>query len=53
VTGMFPLGALTTAPGPTVGPRLAALQFSAIGAALLPAPLAAATLGLDLAGALR
>ena len=53
VTGMFPLGALTTASGSAVGPRLGALQFSAIGAALLPAQLAGAAFGLNLAGALR
>jgi hypothetical protein len=53
VTGIFPLGALTTASGSSVGPRLGALQFSATGAALLPAQLAGATLGPDLAGALR
>ena len=35
------------------GARLSAWQFSATGAALLPAQLAAATLGLHLAGALR
>jgi arsenical pump membrane protein len=35
------------------GTRLSAWRFSAIGAALLPAQLAAATLGLHLAGALR
>jgi arsenical pump membrane protein len=35
------------------GARLGILQFSATGAALLPAQLAAATLGLHLAGALR
>jgi hypothetical protein len=53
VTGMFPLGASTTASASAVGSRLGTLRFSAIGAALLRAQLAGAALGLDLAGALR